>query len=67
VLDRLQEGLRDSPTAGLDAPAMLRLAEAVRVLALRYGPRALEHCTRLVEDLRGLLDEATGSGGEGRA
>ncbi|MFO0845476.1 MAG: response regulator [Gemmataceae bacterium] len=67
VMEQLQAGLRGSATEGIDAAATLRLAEAVRVLAVRYGPRALEHCTRLVEDLRGLLDEATGSAGEARA
>ena len=38
----------------------LRLAEAVRVLAVRHGPAAVRHCIRLVEELRELLDEITG-------
>jgi ActR/RegA family two-component response regulator len=46
-----------------DAGATLRLAEAIRVLSLRYGQPALDHCTRLVEGLRGLLDDVTESGG----
>jgi ActR/RegA family two-component response regulator len=66
VLAKLHEGLRGSAAEGIDAAATLRLAEAVRVLALRYGPGAVEHCTRLVEGVRDLLDEATGAGGETR-
>ena len=61
VMDRLREGL--SATAGGTAAAdeSLRLAEAVRVLALRHGPPAVQHCTRLVESLRELLDKVTGT------
>jgi ActR/RegA family two-component response regulator len=58
VMDRLREGLQTS--GGLDADAMLQLAEAIRVLALRHGDPALHHCIRLVEDLRRLLDTVTG-------
>lgn len=60
VLDQLREGL--SATAGLPAASAedtLRLAEAIRVLALRHGPLAVQHCIRLVESLRSLLDSAT--------
>jgi ActR/RegA family two-component response regulator len=60
VLDQLRRGLSEGPESSPDARATLRLAEAVRVLSLRYGPSAVDHCTRLVESLRGLLDEATG-------
>jgi ActR/RegA family two-component response regulator len=64
VMDRLREGLRAAdPTA--DAGESLRLAEAVRVLALRHGPRAVARCTRLVEEVRALLDEAAGAGEDG--
>lgn len=59
VMDQLREGL--SATAGaVGADESLRLAEAIRVLALRHGPAAVRHCLRLVDDLRGLLDEITG-------
>jgi two-component system, NtrC family, nitrogen regulation response regulator NtrX len=61
VLDELRRGLGNRPDAALDAKTTLRLAEAVRVLALRHGPKAVEHCTRLVESLRALLDEAAGA------
>lgn len=67
VMEQLHAGLRGSAAEGLDTAALLRLAEAIRVLALRYGPRALDHCTRLVENLRGLLDDVSGSGEEARA
>jgi ActR/RegA family two-component response regulator len=60
VLDRLREGWSGDASGGLDSAATLRLAEAVRVLALRHGPRAVEHCTALVESVRRLLDEAAG-------
>jgi hypothetical protein len=61
VLDELKRGLRDGPESAVEADATLRLAEAVRVLALRHGPKAVEHCTRLVESVRALLDEAAGA------
>lgn len=61
VLDRLREGLSASPGAAVEADETLRLAEAVRVLALRHGPDAVRHCTRLVESLRELLDSLTGA------
>jgi DNA-binding NarL/FixJ family response regulator len=61
VLDQLRLGLSETPGAPVDAAATVRLAEAVRVLAVRYGPPAVEHCIRLVEELRRLLDSVTGS------
>lgn len=60
VLEQLQAGLRGT-TADLDSRAMLQLAEAIRVVSLRYGSSALEHCTRLVESVRQMLDEVTGT------
>jgi ActR/RegA family two-component response regulator len=59
VLQRLREGLEDGGDP-LDADATLRLAESIRVLAVRHGPSAVQHCIRLVESLRQLLDEMTG-------
>src|SRR5262249_4556912 len=41
ILERLRTGLEET-RAPIDAAATLRLAEAIRVLALRYGPRAVE-------------------------
>jgi ActR/RegA family two-component response regulator len=62
VMEQIREGLRTSPTAAAGAEESVRLAEAVRVLAVRHGPVAVKHCTRLVEDLRELLDTVTGMG-----
>jgi hypothetical protein len=62
VLDRLREGLSANAAATVDAEETLRLAEAVRVLAVRHGPIAVAHCIRLVESLRELLDNVTGAG-----
>jgi ActR/RegA family two-component response regulator len=62
VLERLRKGLSAGPEEALDAAQTVRLAEAIRVLALRHGPQAVEHCTRLVESVRTLLDAATGTG-----
>lgn len=60
VLDQLREGLKSggSDTAGADLS--LRLAEAIRVLSLKHGTPALEHCLHLVDSLRSLLDGVTG-------
>jgi ActR/RegA family two-component response regulator len=62
VLDRLRHGLEAQPGAAIDADETLRLAEAVRVLALRHGPAAVQHCIRLVENVRELLDAVTATG-----
>jgi ActR/RegA family two-component response regulator len=64
VLNQLRQGLSEHVVAPDSGPT-LRLAEAIRVLSLRYGPPAVEHCTRLVEGLRGLLDEVSGAGETG--
>jgi two-component system, NtrC family, nitrogen regulation response regulator NtrX len=62
VLERLRAGLKTATGEPRLADATVRLAEAVRVLGLRHGARAIEHCTALVESLRRLLDTATGAG-----
>ncbi len=62
VLQTLREGLGTNPDAAVDADEAVRLAEAVRVLALRHGPAAVRHCVRLVESLRTLLDDVTSTG-----
>jgi ActR/RegA family two-component response regulator len=62
VLEQLQESLAvpgPHPVAPDDA---LRLAEAVRVLALRHGPAAVAHCLRVIEGLRDLLDSLADAG-----
>jgi ActR/RegA family two-component response regulator len=60
VLDTLRQGLAQSVEPAVDSETSLQLAEAVRVLALRHGPAAVQHCVRLVQDLRKLLDTVTG-------
>jgi ActR/RegA family two-component response regulator len=67
ILATLDAGLRDGAPGAIDAAATVRLAEAIRLLALRYGPRAVDHCTRMVADLRGLLDQISGTDGEARS
>jgi two-component system, NtrC family, nitrogen regulation response regulator NtrX len=61
VLQRLREGFDASASGVADAKASIRLAEAVRELAVRHGTPAVEHCTCLVEALRDLLDRVTGA------
>jgi ActR/RegA family two-component response regulator len=60
VMDRLRSGLDRALAPAADAGPTLELAEAIRVLALRHGPKAVRHCTQLVQSLRELLDSATG-------
>jgi two-component system nitrogen regulation response regulator NtrX len=67
VLQRLREGLASGGSHApgesddaLDADSTLRLAESIRVLAVRHGSSAIHHCIRLVEGLRQLLDEMSG-------
>jgi ActR/RegA family two-component response regulator len=60
VLDEVRRAYDAAPDSAVKADATVRLAEAIRVLALQHGPKAVEHCTRMVESLRNLLDEAAG-------
>ena len=66
MIEQLQSSLASGSACAIDPGATVRLAEAIRVLAVRYGPRAVNHCTRLVEDLGGLLDEVSGMTEESR-
>jgi hypothetical protein len=59
IMERLRQGLSQSPAAPVAADDTLRLVEAVRVLVVRHGPRAVQHCIRLIESLRNLLDNLT--------
>ncbi|MGL4554689.1 MAG: response regulator [Gemmataceae bacterium] len=56
VRARLEATLGARTDAAIEAGPTLRLAEAIRSLAVDYGPRAVEHCTALVEGVRSLLD-----------
>ena len=57
VMERIKAGLNASGNSLMDAGTSIRLAEAVRVLALRHGPLAIQHCIAMTEGLRKLLDE----------
>jgi len=57
VLEQLRQGLSADSGDRTGAEQTLRLAEAIRVLAVRHGSPALEHCLRLVEQVRTLLDQ----------
>ena len=56
VMERLWKTLDSDVNAVVDAGTTLALVEAVRGLAVRHGPAAVGHCTRMVNDLRHLLD-----------
>jgi two-component system, NtrC family, nitrogen regulation response regulator NtrX len=57
VLETLRENLATARAPAVEADAALRLAEAVRVLAVRHGKPAVEHCVRVVESLREMLSQ----------
>ena len=57
VLEPLRRGL---PADFADADTGLKLLEAVRALAVRHGPPAVDHCLRVVESVQVLLDQAQG-------
>lgn len=57
VRARLEATLGARSDAAIEAGSTLRLAEAIRSLAVEYGTGAVDHCTALVEGLRKLLDE----------
>ncbi|MBA4192570.1 MAG: transcriptional regulator [Planctomycetaceae bacterium] len=61
AMERLKAGLAEDTNATADPETTLRLVEAVRSIAVRHGPTAVEHCVRMVTDLRKLLDELTGT------
>jgi two-component system nitrogen regulation response regulator NtrX len=57
VLEQLRQGLSADSGNRAGAEQTLRLAEAIRVLALKHGSLALDHCLHLVEQVRVLLDQ----------
>jgi len=61
VLDQLRAGLSATTAGTMSADDSLRLAEAIRVLAVRHGAPAVEHCIHLIDKLRQLLDSVTGT------
>jgi two-component system, NtrC family, nitrogen regulation response regulator NtrX len=58
VWERIKLGLSQDNNSVADPDTSLRLIESVRVLALRHGPYAVEHCLHLVESVRKLLDQS---------
>jgi hypothetical protein len=58
VLDTVRAGLSGTGLSPSESDAMLRLAEAVRALAVRHGPSAVEHCLRVVHSVQQMLDES---------
>lgn len=60
VLEQLRDSLQTHAGAVVAAEDTVRLAEAVRLLALRHGPAAVQHCIRSIDNLRQLLDQVTG-------
>jgi len=60
VLDRLREGLSIGPGDAGHAAQSVALAEAIRVLSVKHGPAALEHCLGLVRHVTALLDDVSG-------
>ena len=60
VMEKLREGLAEDANAIASPDATLQLVEAVRSLAVRHGPVAVDHCIRVVSDLGKLLDGITG-------
>jgi len=60
VMHRLREGLQQTPSAVAEADDVLKLAEAVRCLAVKHGPPAVQHCIRVIRSLKEMLDSISG-------
>ena len=60
LLEQLRQGLDENPDAIVSAESSVKLIEAIRVLAVRHGPEAVDHCVTLVASLQTLLDRLTG-------
>jgi two-component system nitrogen regulation response regulator NtrX len=59
VLEQIKEGLTSAGVDRQTAQLSVELAEAIRVLALRHGKPALDHCLSLVNNLEKLLNDVT--------
>ena len=62
ALAEIESGVAGDPNALAGGPATVALAEAIRALAVRHGPAAVDHCLVLVRDLKRLLDRLTDAG-----
>jgi two-component system, NtrC family, nitrogen regulation response regulator NtrX len=60
IINRLRQGLEATTNSLVDAEKSIRLVEAIRVLAIKHGSLAVDHCIHLVESLKDLLDGITG-------
>lgn len=60
VLDQLRQGLAATTAENVAGADSVRLAEAIRLLAVRHGTSAVRHCIQLVESLCDLLDRTAG-------
>lgn len=58
---RLRAGLDADSQVVIDADSTLELIEAIRQLAQRHGPAAVDHITGQVQQLQKLLDQYTGA------
>jgi len=58
VLDTVRASFASTGLSPKESDAMLRLAEAVRALAVRHGPRAVEHCLQMVQSVQDMLEDA---------
>jgi DNA-binding NarL/FixJ family response regulator len=55
VLDTVRAELARGGLSTDESAAVLQLSEAVRALAVKYGPAAIEHCLRIVRSVDALL------------
>jgi ActR/RegA family two-component response regulator len=66
VLESLKRGLRATTSSSAEeSEEVVRLAEAIRVIALRHGAPAMRHCLILLQNLGALLDTVSGQGSAG--
>jgi ActR/RegA family two-component response regulator len=65
MMEQLRQGISAAAGATLDGDDTLRLAEAIRVLAVQHGSAAVKHCIQLVESVHTLLDRITDGGTSG--
>jgi ActR/RegA family two-component response regulator len=61
VLDTVQAGLAKGGLSAAESSAVLQLSEAVRALAVKYGPAAIDHCLRIVRSVDALLADTAQS------
>jgi ActR/RegA family two-component response regulator len=64
VMEQLRQTLSVSALDGAQAEQSLALAEAIRVLGVKHGPAALEHCAQLIKCVTTLLDRTSGGDGD---